>query len=98
MRSPCQEPRPAYGYNKDGCSDLKQVLLSLGVSGDGGLPLRMGLHDGNTSDSVDVPRAIEQSMALNLDGLQGMVADSKAYTQRTLGLCLETGMCSELIN
>jgi transposase len=31
-------------------------------------------------------------LALNLDGLQGMVADSKAYTQRTLGLCLETGM------
>jgi transposase len=87
-----QEPRPAYGYNKDGRSDLKQVLLSLGVSGDGGLPLRMGLHDGNTSDSVDVPRAIEQSMALHLGGLQGMVADSKAYTQRRLGLCLETGM------
>lgn len=87
-----QGPRPAYGYSKDGRSDLKQVLLSLGVSGDGGLPLRMGLDDGNTSDSVDVPRAIEQSLALNLDGLQGMVADSKAYTQRTLGLCLETGM------
>jgi hypothetical protein len=52
----------------------------------------MGLHDGNTSDSVDVPRAIEQSMALHLGGLQGMVADSKAYTQRRLGLCLETGM------
>jgi transposase len=91
-REGAQEPRPAYGYSKDGRSDLKQVLLSLGVSGDGGLPLRMGLHDGNTSDSVDVPRAIQQSVALNLDGLQGLVADSKAYTQRTLGLCLETGM------
>ncbi|ETX03897.1 MAG: hypothetical protein ETSY2_31905 [Candidatus Entotheonella gemina] len=68
------------------------MLLSLGVSGDGGLPLRMGLHDGNTSDSVDVPRAIEQSVALNLSGLKGLVADSKAYSQRTLGLCLETGM------
>jgi transposase len=91
-RESAQEPRPAHGYSKDGRSDLKQVLLSLGVSGDGGLPLRMGLHDGNTSDSVDVPRAIEQSVALNLGGLQGLVADSKAYTQRTLGLCLETGM------
>ena len=91
-RESAQEPRPAYGYSKDGRGDLKQVLLSLGVSGDGGLPLRMGLHDGNTSDTVDVPRAIEQSVALNLDGLQGLVADSKAYTQRTLGLCLETGM------
>jgi transposase len=91
-RESAQEPHPAHGYSKDGRNDLKQVLLSLGVSGDGGLPLRMGLHDGNASDSVDVPRAIEQSVALNLDGLQGLVADSKAYTQRTLGLCLEMGM------
>ena len=82
-------PRPAYGHNKDGQRDLKQVLLSLGVSGDGGLPLRMGLCDGNTSDSVDVRHAIEESLALGLDGVKGIVADSKAYSQRTLGLCLE---------
>ena len=31
---------PAYGHSKDGRDDLKQVLLSLGVSGDGGIPLR----------------------------------------------------------
>jgi transposase len=85
-------PRPTYGYSKDGRGDLKQVLLSLGVSGDGGIPLRMGLHDGNRSDTVDVPQAIEQSAALCLDGLRGIVADSKAYTPRTLGLCRETGM------
>jgi transposase len=65
------------------------VLLSLGVSGDSGLPLRMGLRDGNTSDSVDVPQAIAESLALGLDGGKGLVADSKAYSQRTLGLCLE---------
>jgi hypothetical protein len=29
-------PRPAYGHRKDGCDALKQVLLRLGVSGDGG--------------------------------------------------------------
>ena len=85
-------PRPAYGHNKDGRGDLKQVLLSLGVSGDGGLPVRMGLRDGNTSDSVEVPQAIEESLALGLGGLQGIVADSKAYSQRTLGLCLEQEM------
>lgn len=44
-------PRPAYGHSKDGRDDLKQVLLSLGVSGDGGLLLRVGLRDGNRSDS-----------------------------------------------
>jgi transposase len=81
-------PRPAYGHSKDGHDDLKQVLLSLGVSSDG-LPLRMGVRDGNTSDSTEIPVAIEECVALGLDGVRGIVADSKAYCKRTLGLCLE---------
>jgi len=85
-------PRPAYGHSKDGRDDLKQVLLSLGVSGDGGLPLRVGLRDGNRSDSIETPLAIEECLALGLDGVRGIVADSKAYTRRTLGLCLERGV------
>jgi transposase len=71
-------PRPAYGQSKDRRSDLKQVLLSLGVSGDGGLPLRLGIRDGNTSDSVETPVAIEECLALGLQGVHGIVADSKA--------------------
>jgi transposase len=85
-------PHPAYGHNKDGRPDLKQVLLSLGGSSDGGLPLRMGLCDGNTSDSVDVRQAIKDSLALGLDGVKGIVADCKAYSQRTLGWCREQQM------
>jgi transposase len=81
-------PRPAYGHSKDGHDDLKQVLLSLGVSSDS-LPLRLGVRDGNTSDSTETPVAIEECVALGLDGVRGIVADSKAYCQRTLGLCLE---------
>jgi hypothetical protein len=38
----------------------------------------MGLYDGNRSDSVDVPEAIEASLALGLGGLKGIVAASKA--------------------
>jgi transposase len=87
-----EAPHPAYGHSKDGRDDLKQVLLSLGVSGDGGLPLRVGLRDGNRSDSVETPLAIEECLALGLDGVRGMVADSKAYSRRTLGLCLEQGI------
>jgi transposase len=87
-----EAPRPAYGHSKDGRDDLKQVLLSLGVSGDGGLPLRVGLRDGNRSDSVETPLAIEECLALGLDGVRGIVADSKAYSRRTLGLCLEQGV------
>jgi transposase len=84
-----EAPRPAYGHSKDGRDDLKQVLLSLGVNGDGGLPLRVGLRDGNHSDSVETPLAIEECLALGLDGVRGIIADSKAYSRRTLGLCLE---------
>jgi transposase len=81
-------PRPAYGHSKDGRDDLKQVLLSLGVSSER-LPLRMGLRDGKTRDSTETPVAIEECLALGLDGVHGIVADSKAYCKRTLGLCLE---------
>src|SRR3989449_7132415 len=81
-------PRPAYGPSKDGHDDLKQVLLSLGVSSDG-VPLRLGVRDGNTSDSTETPVAIAERLALGLDGVRGIVADSKAYCKRTLGLCLE---------
>src|SRR5262245_1106845 len=81
--------RPAYGHSQDGRADLKQVLLSLGVSGDGGVPLRLGVRDGNRSDSVEMPVAIEECLALGLEGVRGIVADSKAESRRTLGVCLE---------
>ena len=71
-------PRPAYGHSKDGRDDLKQVLLSLGVSGDGGIPLRLGLRDGNRSDSVETPVAIEECLALGLEGGRGIGAERKA--------------------
>src|ERR687886_1666585 len=80
-------PRPAYGHSKDGRDDLKQVLLSLGVSSEG-LPLRVGVRDGNASDSTETPVAIDECLALGLDGVRGIVADSKADGKRTLGLCL----------
>ena len=65
------------------------MLLSLGVSGDGGIPLRLGVRDGNRSDSVETPVAIEECLALGLEGVRGIVADSKAYSRRTLGVCVE---------
>jgi transposase len=59
-------PRPAHGHSKDGCPELKQVLLSLGVSGDDGSLLRLGIRDGNTTDSVETPLAIEECLARGL--------------------------------
>jgi hypothetical protein len=48
-----------------------RVLLSLGVSGDGGVPLRLGVRDGNRSDSVETPLAIAECLALGLEGCVG---------------------------
>jgi hypothetical protein len=64
-------PRPASGHRKDGRGDLTQVLLSLGVRGAGGLPLRLGLRAGTTSDSVETPVASEACLALGLEGVHG---------------------------
>jgi hypothetical protein len=64
------------------------VLLRLGVSGAGGLPLRVGVRDGNRSASVATPLAIEEGLALGGEGGRGIVADSQASSRRTLGLCL----------
>jgi transposase len=41
-----------FGYNKDHRSDLRQVVMGMAVSGDGGVPVISGTHNGNTSDSV----------------------------------------------
>jgi Domain of unknown function (DUF4277) len=85
-------PRPTSGQRKDGRDELTQVLLSLGVSGGGGLPLRVGIRDGNPSASIETPLAIEECRTLGLVGVQGIVADRTGYRQRTLGLCLEKGV------
>ena len=70
-------PRPAYGPRQDGRADLTQMLLSLGVHGDGGVPLRLGVRDGHRSD-VETPVASEEYLALGLEGRRGSVAHRKA--------------------
>ena len=51
--------------------------------------MRLGLRDGTRSESVETPLAIEECLTLGLEGVRGIVADSKASSRRTLGLCLE---------
>ena len=60
-------------------AEFEQVLLSLSVSGDGGIPLRLGVRDGNRSDSVETPVAIAECLALGLEGVRGIVADSNQW-------------------
>ena len=45
-----------YGYSKDHRPDLKQAVLELMVSQDGGVPLLSKSWDGNTSDIAGLSR------------------------------------------
>jgi hypothetical protein len=56
------------------------------VRGDGGIPLRVGLRDGNRSESVEPPVAMEACLALGVAGMRGIVADRQASRRRTLGV------------
>jgi hypothetical protein len=87
-----EAPPPAYGPSQEGRDDRTQVLRSLGVSGDGGRPLRLGLRDGHRRDRVETPRASAACLALGVDGVRGLVAESQASRRRTRGGCLEQGM------
>ena len=44
-------PAITYGYSKDHRPDLKQLLLILTTSDDGGVPLQFRCEDGNTNDA-----------------------------------------------
>jgi hypothetical protein len=61
-------PRPAYGQSKDGRDDLTPGLLSLGVRGESGVPLRLGGREGNRSERVEPPPGDCRVSGLGLGG------------------------------
>src|SRR6266550_2742679 len=74
-----------HGYSKDHRPDLKQAILELMVSQDGGVPLMSKSWDGNTSD-IEVFQ--ERAQALMTTFARSptpryLVADAKLYTEDT---------------
>src|SRR5216683_3761147 len=70
-----------YGYSKDHRPDLKQAVLELMVSKDGGVPLLSKSWDGNTSD-IEVFQERAQALTETLKNSPSpryLVADSKLY-------------------
>jgi transposase len=73
-----------YGYSKDHRPDLKQAVLELMVSQDGGVPFLSKSWDGNASDNAIFK---ERSAALLHEfaaspGPRYLIADSKVYTKK----------------
>lgn len=72
-----------YGYSKDHRPDLKQVILELMVSQDGGVPFMSKSHDGNASDN-NVFKQRSEGLLKEFSASESpryLVADSKLYTQ-----------------
>jgi len=72
-----------YGYSKDHRPDLKQVILELMVSQDGGVPFMSKSHDGNASDNQVFKQRSEVLLKefASSESPRYLVADSKLYTQ-----------------
>ncbi len=81
-------PQPALGYSKDHRPDLKQVVMSLMVSGPGSIPLWFEGLDGNSQDRKNFHETIERVRAFqhslkDSPSFLG-VADSALYHQGKL--------------
>jgi len=81
-------PQPALGYSKDHRPDLKQVVMSLMVSGASSIPLWFEGLDGNSQDKKSFHETIErvrrfQQSLKNADNFL-WVADSALYDQGRL--------------
>jgi transposase len=70
-----------HGYSRDHRPDLKQVVLELMVSHDGGVPFISKSWDGNTSDSEIFQARAQALMAAfkNTPSPRYLVADAKLY-------------------
>ena len=77
-----------HGYSKDHRPDLKQVMLSLSVSGEANIPIWMEPLSGNSSDRISFHETIsnvklfQNQLKLNHDFI--WVADSALYTSDKL--------------
>ncbi len=86
-----------YGYSKDHRPDLKQVVISMMLSGPARLPLFMQTLDGNTSDKTHFADAFELAKKVFQKRLAEdkhfiWVADSALYTSKNLAQMSQQGI------
>ena len=73
-----------FGYSKDHRTDLKQIVVGAAVSGDGGVPILSGTHDGNTNDSVLPVPYWERLRKLANKNDFCFIGDCKIASQKTI--------------
>jgi len=90
--------RITHGYSKDHRPDLKQAVLELLVSQDGGVPLVSKSWDGNTSDTQIFKERAEALMAAfaSAPTPRYLVADAKLYTEDTAAPLAKLGFITRI--
>jgi transposase len=90
--------RITHGYSKDHRPDLKQAVLELLVSQDGGVPLVSKSWDGNTSDTQIFKERAEALMAAFASSPtpRYLVADAKLYTEDTAATLAKLGFITRI--
>ena len=93
-----QAIRITHGYSKDHRPDLKQAVLELMVSQDGGVPLVSKSWDGNTSDTrIFQERALALMRAFASSPTpRYLVADAKLYTEDTAATLAKLGFITRI--
>jgi transposase len=87
-----------HGYSKDHRPDLKQAVLELLVSQDGGVPLVSKSWDGNTSDTQIFKERADALMAAlaHSPTPRYLVADAKLYTEDTATTLAKLGFITRI--
>src|SRR5262249_15840007 len=90
--------RITHGYSKDHRPDLKQAVLELLVSQDGGVPLVSKSWDGNTSDTQIFKERAEALMTAvaSAPTPRYLVADAKLYTEDTAPTLAKLGFITRI--
>ena len=95
-----QAIRITYGYSKDHRPDLKQAVLELMVSQDGGVPLVSQSWDGNASDTKIFQERAEALLATfqRSPTPRYLVADSKLYHEDNAANLNQLGFITRIPN
>ncbi len=86
-----QPPRITHGHNKDHRPDLKQLLWTLSISADGGVPVHYNVDDGNMSDDLTHRRTWDILREITGSARFIYTADCKLCSRANMAHIVERG-------
>lgn len=84
-------PRITHGHNKDHRPDLKQLLWTLSISADGGIPVHYNVDDGNMSDDLTHRRTWDILREITGSAQFIYTADCKLCSRANMAHIVERG-------